>query len=342
MPNGDFDRGFQIPAFDTARFFSQAVSAERRIAVAEFRERERRALLPPFVPTTEPIFVPTPVRPTVAAGVLETAFPAAKLLLGRALGVIGLALAARDILRLAEEEEQKRFELELEAKERIAREQIRRMKQSAEVRTIPGLESSPVLLPQPAEIPIPRPGRIDLPTDRPVIQPEAFPEPQPVPTAPPLPAPPEPVVLPQSIPAPTRRRTPGTVPLPSPIGLPAPVPLPLPAPFPTPSPLPFPLPLPVFIPARPLRVPVPDVVAPPLTPPQPIVSQFPVPIASPFAQPQPMPFQEIQPKQKECVEVKRRRRRKGKCREGFFEELPGRTRFTTWRTVDCVTRKKVR
>jgi len=42
-----------------------------------------------------------------------------------------------------------------------------------------------------------------------------------------------------------------------------------------------------------------------------------------------------------CQNVLRRRRRKGKCREGFFEERPGSTRFTTWRTVDCVTRKTI-
>ena len=45
---------------------------------------------------------------------------------------------------------------------------------------------------------------------------------------------------------------------------------------------------------------------------------------------------------KECQEVLRRRRRKGECREGFFEELPGRTRFTTWRTVDCKTGKTIK
>jgi len=42
-----------------------------------------------------------------------------------------------------------------------------------------------------------------------------------------------------------------------------------------------------------------------------------------------------------CQNVLRRRRRKGKCREGFFEERPGSTKFTTWRTVDCVTRKTI-
>jgi len=51
---------------------------------------------------------------------------------------------------------------------------------------------------------------------------------------------------------------------------------------------------------------------------------------------------QLRTRQRECQEVKRRRRRKGKCREGFFEELPGRTRFTTWREVDCVTRRNVR
>lgn len=44
-------------------------------------------------------------------------------------------------------------------------------------------------------------------------------------------------------------------------------------------------------------------------------------------------------KVKECQEVLRRRRRRGKCREGFFEEMPGRTRYTTWRVRDCATQK---
>lgn len=44
---------------------------------------------------------------------------------------------------------------------------------------------------------------------------------------------------------------------------------------------------------------------------------------------------------RDCQEVKRRRRRKGKCREGFFEEYPGSTRFIKWRVVDCRTRKTI-
>lgn len=39
---------------------------------------------------------------------------------------------------------------------------------------------------------------------------------------------------------------------------------------------------------------------------------------------------------RQCQEVTRRRRRKGKCREGFFRELPGKTQFITWREGDCL------
>jgi len=53
------------------------------------------------------------------------------------------------------------------------------------------------------------------------------------------------------------------------------------------------------------------------------------------AQPQP----KLQKKAaRECEEVKRRRKRKGKCREGFFREYPGKTRYTTWRERDCAIR----
>jgi hypothetical protein len=54
---------------------------------------------------------------------------------------------------------------------------------------------------------------------------------------------------------------------------------------------------------------------------------------------QPFPQQATQADRK-CQEVKRRRRRKGKCREGFFREYPNKTRFVEWREVDCVTRSE--
>lgn len=39
----------------------------------------------------------------------------------------------------------------------------------------------------------------------------------------------------------------------------------------------------------------------------------------------------------DCQIVERRRRRRGVCREGFFREEPGRTKFVTWRTRRCDT-----
>jgi len=36
-----------------------------------------------------------------------------------------------------------------------------------------------------------------------------------------------------------------------------------------------------------------------------------------------------------CEQVKRRRRKKGKCREGFFRESPGSTKYVTWRERRC-------
>ena len=55
------------------------------------------------------------------------------------------------------------------------------------------------------------------------------------------------------------------------------------------------------------------------------------------AQPQPQP--ETNPDR--CQEVKRRRRRKGRCKEGFFREFPGKTQFIEWREVDCATRSDI-
>lgn len=57
-----------------------------------------------------------------------------------------------------------------------------------------------------------------------------------------------------------------------------------------------------------------------------------VPAGFPSRQPQRQPQ-----RQKKCQEVKRKRRRKGKCKEGFFRELPGSTQYETWRTRECIT-----
>lgn len=51
---------------------------------------------------------------------------------------------------------------------------------------------------------------------------------------------------------------------------------------------------------------------------------------------QPTP-QAAQQAEAQCQVVKRRRRRKGKCREGFFVERAGETEYTTWRERECAT-----
>lgn len=69
----------------------------------------------------------------------------------------------------------------------------------------------------------------------------------------------------------------------------------------------------------------------------------PDPLANPFAQPQPQTGGRVRSPGRaatsDCVEVQRRRRRKGKCREGFFRETRDSTRYETWRVRDCLTGK---
>lgn len=49
------------------------------------------------------------------------------------------------------------------------------------------------------------------------------------------------------------------------------------------------------------------------------------------------PLTQSQPRLSEsnCQIVQRRRRKKGRCREGFFRETPGRTKYITWRSRKC-------
>lgn len=51
-----------------------------------------------------------------------------------------------------------------------------------------------------------------------------------------------------------------------------------------------------------------------------------------------LPSQQPQPQAdtaRKCETVKRRRRKKGKCRQGYFRETPTETNYTTWREKDC-------
>lgn len=169
----------------------------------------------------------------------------------------------------------------------------------------------------PAQIPAPAPETfpeipdISLPVPEPIVVPEVLP----------------PVVLPEiQVPG----QTPGT--FPQPLPFPSPAPLPFPRPFPSIQPRTFPVAFPI---APPIGVPTPfrpgDILPTPLTPIQPpgVPLGFVDPGVDPGAQPQ--------PQARRCEVVKRRRRRKGKCREGFFVERPGETQFITWRDRECDT-----
>jgi len=203
------------------------------------------------------------------------------------------------------------------------RERDRRLQEAAqrgarariELPTIPELpqtrparpQVSPAI-PKPAPVQVPEfPAPLPLPQPKPVIRPTTLP----VPTPTPLPAPaPSPTRVPR--PSPTRR----PLPFPSPFGLPFPLSFPLP--FPTPR-------APVLTPVSVPRVPSPELPTPSQFVDPKIFTTVPQPTRTPTRTPT-----------RRCEEVKRRRKRKGKCREGFFREFPDRTQFITWRTRKCL------
>lgn len=57
--------------------------------------------------------------------------------------------------------------------------------------------------------------------------------------------------------------------------------------------------------------------------------------ARPSFQPEPSADPEVKQRKDECEVVKRKRRKRGKCREGFFREYSGGTKYVTWRTTNC-------
>lgn len=227
-------------------------------------------------------------------------------------GIVG-AIVLDQILDELERQASQEREREREADAEAARRRQRRQFPD-EIReiVIPGVEGAPVEAP---EIPrVPRPARLPLP----------LPVPLPLPT-PSRPVVPVPVPLPESVP--------GTVPAPSPpaqprrIATPSPLrflPAALPFAFPSSSPRPFAVP-------GGETIPVGDIL-PDLTPGQRTglrstqVGRLTSNVISPTA---------AEAQSQKCEAVKRRRRRKGKCREGFFREFPGRTEFVTWRERNC-------
>ena len=192
---------------------------------------------------------------------------------------------------------------------------------------------------------------IDPPAPRPSVDPERIIL-NPLPTAPPvrvdipleipgvqLPAPgillPEPfeIQAPSTVP----EISPGTEfdPIPG-FGVPGALPLPSPSPFPAPGtfPVSFPIGSPVSFPVSspvsfPEFTPVGDPLLPRLTPLGPTA----IPLIGTIDLPDPQAQPQAQTRR--CQNVQRRRRKKGKCREGFFRERPGSTQFITWRENDC-------
>lgn len=210
---------------------------------------------------------------------------------------------------------------------------------------------------------IPRPNPPPRVPPPPIFSPE-IPPPQPtVPSSPP-PRPAEPVFRPEipqptiptpRVPEPARPSDPSTTPAPAPAP-PAPSPAPpRPAPgAPVPSPAPpttwpgFPWPsptigipggirwpgtsrpaVPSIAPPRPITPPrIPDLTPPQLDVPTLTATATGVGIRTP-----------TRTGTQNCEVVKRRRRKKGKCREGYFRETENDTKYVTWRTRDCASKK---
>ena len=211
--------------------------------------------------------------------------------------------------------------------------------------TIPDDYPYPVRVPPPREpVPLDLP---EFPLERPVFTPPPryFPQPKI----------PEPVKQPQPQPVryrPPRPQIPRVQPVPRvPISLPEPyrVPTPTTAPTPTARPAPsrprLPYSLPLFYPFPgvspaprvPYRFPTPG--ARPVSLPQPTQPgglTLPQPGVRPLTQPQPQASQCPPCKPRDCEQVKRRRRKKGQCRQGYFREYPDRTEYITWSRRKCL------
>jgi hypothetical protein len=205
-------------------------------------------------------------------------------------------------------------------------------------------------------LPSPRPG-VDSPPVMPVFEPIVLPQPRPAPVRV-LPRPvevapgrvpiPAPSPAPAPVPAPQRRAAPAPAPGPAPGPIAPPAPAPSPAPAPAPSPVRRAMPRPT--PAR-RALPIPLPFAPPLPRIRPSIPrtgirpiQTPGPSFAPSPVPAPLPQPTTQPgaptRGRECPpceRVKRKRRKKGKCEEGFFRQQLDGDEFFVWRTRDCAT-----
>jgi hypothetical protein len=177
------------------------------------------------------------------------------------------------------------------------------------------------------------PNRVEFPRPRREIRPAPplVPRPvfEPVPVSIPTPTVPVPAIEPVPIeipaPAPTPRATPRRAPRAKPRALPRT------KPFFAGLPRFFPIGLPA---TSPVNVPRLRPQERPLTPTEPLVPSLVQPNIGAIQLPTPQPVPQQDPARR-CKEVKRRRKRKGKCEEGFYREFRGKTRFIPWRERDC-------
>lgn len=303
------------------------------------RDRQRRPTPTRFKPPnrpTPPIFPepkistktrgPGPIFPDAPAGRLPKLGNIVLRGLGRLAGPVGVILIGKDILDL--QREAKRQEREADARAKRERELQKQADQ--QVRTViiedfpapiePEPQPEPLILPPTPQLPeITTPTEIDVviperrvAVPKKIVFPEIFPE----------------ISVPR--PTPTRRTT---TPAPSPTRSPSVKPKPALLPFLFPSTLPSVRPS-VRPSTRPSTRPASPTQQPNLTRfQQPALRLSPSTSTSPMFQTQ--PSSPTRSAQQNCEVVKRRRRRKGKCREGFFREFPGSTRYVTWREFDC-------
>lgn len=296
-----------IPVF-TRRFPRRGGEPPPGIAV-------RQGAVPKF-PDLQPTGAPAPFPSGDAAN--DPKFPRRRprpvgRVFGRVLGAAGVILTASDIKEMMDELDRQQREIEKAAEREIDE---RRMGRQVE----------------PIEIEFPNPFEISdapKPAPTPEVDRPASPEVEPEPIFQPFP-PPAPIRVPFEIPVPASDPAPVPAPKapPAPGGVPRPVGLPFGLPFALPFALPGGSPFPIGDPA-------PRLSPSPRTP----LTGF-DPRLVPFAGTAPDPAAQARPNQ--CEEVQRRRRRKGKCREGFFREESGKTKFVTWRTRDCATGETIR
>lgn len=309
ITRGEPDTRSAVGALLTAIFAN-----EQQIAVRDFLLRTATPAPIPQPPIGTPPTFPQPVpRPTTVPfptgpAANDPIFSIGKALLRRGLAALGFSVTILDIL---EQVQLGKLATEIAVAEELLRQAKQKRADAQEPREVE------------------------------VREPLTDPVPDVVPGAPPRPQiPPDPrLPIPENLPLPTPRLPRIPAPVPS-FPLPSPIPSPLPRTIPSTIPLPGIRVLPLFLPTpgvpglrplqdpqlRPLGDPV------PLTP---IVPGVPtLPLGATFLQPGTQPQPQAR-SQRRCQEVKRRRRRKGKCREGFFRESPGKTTFVTWRERSC-------